>query len=384
MPKPYKPKIKSKTWPKKHHKVKQLQKHSHSRPLAKGPKKWSNQQSLKLASVFLFASLMAIILIVPTLIVIPFMDSGPPQTTADEQTEPIQLLDGDSHLSVSVMRNQSKEIEEIPLEQYVAGVVSAEMPAEFEVEALKAQALAARTYIVNHLLHQTNEENANITDTVDHQVYKSDTELRERWGKDYNWKMRRIQEAVAATKGEVLTYDDVTITPAFFSTSNGYTENSEDYWENELPYLRSVASPWDKASPKFLDQKIFTLQEVESALGITIPNDGSMQMTITRTESGRVETLNLGAVDFSGRTIREKLGLRSSDFSIKQKNNHFIFTTKGYGHGIGMSQYGANGMAKEGKSYRDIIQYYYKGVDINLLSETAPTLVMSDQERSKQ
>ncbi|MUV37370.1 Stage II sporulation protein D [Lentibacillus sp. JNUCC-1] len=382
MSKPFKPKLKTSPRKRIYTKVKQLQKKTGARPSTLRTKSGWKKPSWKLPGLVVFASLMAIILIIPTLIVVPFIESESTTDLVHEMPAPIEVEEGDEQLAVNVMRSGSEDIEKVPLENYVAGVVSAEMPAEFELEALKAQALAARTYIVNHLQHQENQEDAAITDTISHQVYKSDTELRERWGKDYNWKMERIREAVSETEGEVLTYNDVTITPAFFSTSNGYTENSEDYWENELPYLRSVESPWDTSSPKYLDQKTFTLEDIEQALGVQLPKQSAVPMTITRTESGRVQSLALGDETLSGRKVREKLDLRSSDFSIKQKNNHFIFTTKGFGHGIGMSQYGANGMAQEGKTYKDIVAHYYQDVKISSLAETVPTLVMADQEDS--
>src|SRR5699024_8414720 len=162
--------------------------------------------------------------------------------------------------------------------------------------------------------------------------------------------------------------------PAFFSTSNGFTENSEDYWENEVPYLRSVESPWDEDSAKFLDQKTVTIEETEQLLGINLPKSSAIPIETTRTEGNRVAELSLGEHSISGRDVREKLELRSSDFTIKQKDNHLIFTTKGFGHGIGMSQYGADGMAKDGKSYQDIVKYYYKDVEISSVTEAAPTL----------
>src|SRR5699024_4077411 len=217
-----------------------------------------------------------------------------------------------------------------------------------------------------------------VTDTVRHQVYKNEEELRKQWGSDYTWKMRRINEAVAATKGEILTYDDTTITPAFFSTSNGYTENAADYWENDLPYLKSVESPWDESSPKFLDQQVVTLEEVEQALGISLPRDESISADITRTDSDRVKQLQLASETFSGRDVRESLDLPSTDFTIEQKDHHLIFTTKGFGHGIGMSQNGANGMAKEGKTYQEIVTHYYQGVEISEVADTAPTLVAQE------
>jgi stage II sporulation protein D len=249
------------------------------------------------------------------------------------------------------------------------------MPAEFEAEALKAQALTAITYIVNHLLHQDNPGDSEVTDTVQHQVYKSEQDLQKQWGKEFEPKMKKVKEAVAATSGQILTYKNAPITPAFFSTSNGYTENSEDYWDNELPYLRSVKSKWDEDSPKFADQATFPISQVEAALNVSLPHTGQIPVEVSRTDSNRVSKLEIGGQTFSGREIREKLELQSSDFSIKQKNNHLIFTTKGFGHGIGMSQYGANGMAKEGKNYEDIVKYYYKDVEVSTINETTPTLV---------
>lgn len=333
---------------------------------------------VKLPSVLLIASLMTIILVIPTLIVVPFnqKESTHANKESTESEEEVTIeQDDDSALSVAVMRTQSEEVENIPLETYVARVVASEMPAEFELEALKAQALAARTYIVNYLLHNESPEDPNVTDGTEHQVYKNDEELRRQWGSDYQWKMEKLTEAVEATKGKILTYNNAPITPAYFSTSNGYTENSEDYWENEIPYLRSVESKWDEKSPEYLDQQILTIQEVAQALDIDLPESTYISMDVTRTNSQRVKELTIGDHTFSGREVREKLQLQSSDFSIEQKNNHLIFKTKGYGHGVGMSQYGANGMAKEGKNYEDIVKYYYKDIEVNSLNQVAPTLV---------
>ncbi|GAA0436743.1 MAG: stage II sporulation protein D [Bacillota bacterium] len=338
----------------------------------KQPSKW------KIPVMFLLSTLIIIILVVPTLIVVPFAKGDRQEgatPTENETTAQVEL--GSSPFSVSVMRSASDKVEGIPLEEYVVGVVASEMPADFEKEALKAQALAARTYIVNYKLHGNEEESkkSDVTDTVQHQVYKDEYQLQKQWGSDFNWKINKVKKAVLETEGEILTYKDAPITPAFFSTSNGYTENSEDYWENELPYLRSVASPWDKESPKYLDQKTFSSDQLEKALELDFSNKTPLPIQLTRTDSKRVEEIEIAGQKFSGRDIREKLDLRSSDFTVEQKNNHFIFTTKGFGHGIGMSQYGANGMAKDGKSYKDIVQYYYQNVQISTVDNIAPTLV---------
>ncbi|WP_047983763.1 stage II sporulation protein D [Ornithinibacillus californiensis] len=341
-------------------------------PLTKGRFKW------KFPAVFLL-SIVFIILAVPTLIVVPFISNSEVLSQSiDRVAEPEyeETLAEDSAVEVAVMRSQTSQIENVPLETYVAGVVASEMPIEFETEALKAQSLAARTYIVNKMLYQTEEVSSDVTDTIQDQVYKNDAELRLKWGKNYHKHMQKITEAVLATKGQIITYNDKPIDPQFFSTSNGYTENSEDYYINEIPYLRSVPSPWDEASPYYLDQETFTFEQVETALGIDLPANQQLAIEVTRTESNRVNELHVAGKALSGREVREKLKLRSSDFSIKQKGNHLIFTTKGNGHGVGMSQYGANGMAQEGKTYEEIVTYYYKDVEISYLDEAVPALVM--------
>ncbi|MFB1051550.1 stage II sporulation protein D [Paraliobacillus sp. JSM ZJ581] len=326
-----------------------------------------------------FSILVTVILVIPALIVVPktlYMSENKTSVEREDQNdseETVVLKEEDSAFSVDVMRTASNENESVLLEDYVTRVVASEMPADFEIEALKAQALAARTYIVNFLTNTKN--NQQVTDTVKHQVYKNDQELQQIWGNDYQWKIKKIKQAVASTVGEVLTYNGKPITPTFFSTSNGYTENAEDFWENELPYLKSVASPWDEDSPKFADQKTITKDDLEQMLVVTLP-DGDITFPTTRTESHRVKTIEIGGKTFTGRDVREKLELRSTDFKISKKDDYFIFTTKGYGHGVGMSQYGANGMAKEGKSYKEIASYYYQGISIQTIEDATPKLVV--------
>lgn len=294
-----------------------------------------------------------------------------PVIPANKTVQNIEVPD----VPVAVKRSTTGEIERVDMETYVTSVVASEMPANFEIEALKAQAIAARTYMVNHLLHHKDEEEVIITDTTEHQVYKNETELQALWGSDYQWKIDKIQNAVAATKGEVITYEEEPITPTFFSMSNGYTEDAENYWGDDLPYLKSVESKWEEDNPEFTEQKIISIAEVGQTLGVAISPDNQAAIEVERTDTNRVKQVILNDTSFTGKEMREKLGLRSNDFSIKQKNDHFIFTTKGYGHGVGMSQYGANGMAEEGKSYEDIIYYYYKDVQISPIKEAAPNLV---------
>lgn len=313
------------------------------------------------------------ILGVPSIIVLTL---GTEQSRTNEANEEASIAESETEsISVAVMRTKADVVEDVPLENYIVGVVAAEMPIDFELEALKAQALAARTYTVSHLMGAGKEAAYDITDTIQHQVYKNNEELQKQWGSAYERNLEKIQSAVKATEGEILTYNNEPIMPAFFSMSNGYTENSEDYWENELPYLRSVESPWDLDNPKLIDQETFSIEELEKRLEINLADKTETDIVISRKDSKRVDQLTIEGKQFTGREIRDKLGLRSSDFSVKQKNDHFIFTTKGNGHGVGMSQYGADSMAKEGKTYQEIVKHYYQDVEISNMDEAVPTLV---------
>lgn len=339
----------------------------------------TSQQSWKWLGFISIGMMLAVILLIPTIIVmLPIMKTTTPADTEviAAQTENISMdaLEIPS-FDVMIKRSKTGEIETVPLETYVTSVVASEMPAEFEVEALKAQATAARTYVINHILHHGDGPDAVMSDTEEHQVYQNMDELKTLWGQDYHWKMEKLKKAVAATANEIITYEEEPITPTFFSMSNGYTEDAENYWGNETPYLKSVESKWEESNPKFTEQTVFSLAEVAQKIGINLPASGTIPIHIERTKSNRVAEINLNGTVLTGREVRDGLGLRSNDFSVQQKNDHLIFTTKGFGHGVGMSQYGANGMAKEGKTYKEILQYYYQNVEITPIKQAAPTLV---------
>lgn len=293
--------------------------------------------------------LFTFVVIVPTTVVLPFQKN--------EQAEVV--LDKNIDVSIPVVRSEHSVVEEVELEEYVVGVVASEMPADFETEALKAQALAARTYVMKSL-----EESGEITDTIDNQVYKSVEELKQIWKDDYEEKLAKIREAVDSTVGQVITYDGELITASFFSTSNGYTEDAEDVWGENVPYLQSVASPWDKEVKKFLVEENKDAREVEEKLGVSI-SDGQVGTILSYTDGKRIDEISIEGTVMTGKEVREKLGIRSADFTLEKKGDEVIITTKGYGHGVGMSQYGANALAQEGKSYKEILMYYYSGVDIS-------------------
>jgi stage II sporulation protein D len=319
--------------------------------------------------VIVLTLMICIVLILPAAIVLPY--SNDEQTALPNQSEKTKTVTTSSKkpaLNVSVYRSDESKVESVPLQQYVIGVVASEMPAEFEPEALKAQALAARTLIVKELLNDSNigvPKGAEVTDTVMHQVYHDDEELKELWGSEFDWKMAKIKEAVQTTEGQILTYDNKPIEPSFFSTSNGYTENSGAYWQQALPYLKSVPSPWDQNSPKFLSKETIPVTTFEKKLNVDLLGGGEIGKIVKTTPGNRVGTVEIAGKTFAGRDIRDILGLPSTDFTMEMKDDQVIVSTKGNGHGVGMSQYGANGMAKEGKSYEDIVTYFYQGVSIS-------------------
>jgi len=289
--------------------------------------------------------------------------------------EHIQLeIDPDAFV-VQLHRSKTDTIENLPLEQYIRGVIAAEMPADFQLEALKAQALAARTYFINKWSRNTGP----ISDDyrID-QAYLSDAELKLRWGGTYIENSNKINQAINETQGMILTYNNAPIEAFFFSTSNGYTENSEDVWSSEIPYLRSVESPWDTISPKFQETKIIPISEVHDKLLLTVPvtawsgQDSIPRMAaIKRSNGKRIIEMVIGDQKFTGREIREKLGLNSTHFTVAIKNNDMHFTTFGYGHGVGMSQWGAEAMARDGKTATQITKYFYQGVDIQPYTEVS-------------
>jgi stage II sporulation protein D len=321
--------------------------------------------------IVLGSALFIVTLLVPTLLVIPFTDKTNGTLAEDLKPQVMSApeVQNKSSIDIPVYRTIEKNIENIPLEQYVVGVVASEMPANFEVEALKAQALAARTYIVRQLLSETSlstPEGAKVTDNPQiHQKYMDVEDLRKQWKSEFDTNIKKITEAVNATSGQILTYNGHPIDASFFSTSNGYTENSEDYWKNEYPYLRSVPSPWDEQSPKYLSTTIISVEEFEKKLGVKLPSSGDIGKIKARTAGKRVGTVQIGNKELTGKKVRDDLKLLSSDFNWKRKGNEIIITTKGYGHGVGMSQYGANGMAQEGKTYQEIVKYYYQDVEIS-------------------
>lgn len=261
-----------------------------------------------------------------------------------------------NEITVTVYRNNGKIIN-LELEEYVLGVVGAEMPASFNIEALKAQAILARTYALKSI-----KNGKKLTDTVSTQAYKDNSELQKLWKNDYTKYYEKIKKAVNETKGKVILYNNEYIDAVYHSTSNGKTENSKNVWKNSLPYLVSVDSSWDKNVKSYKKETIFEINEFCNILKLDV--EEPITYEIIHNETGRVRQITINNKTFSGTEFRNLLKLRSADFEIEINDEKVKVTTYGYGHGVGMSQYGANEMAKQGYSYIQILKHYYTGVVI--------------------
>lgn len=255
-------------------------------------------------------------------------------------------------------------IETKDLENYVMGVVAAEMPASFSIEALKAQAIASRSYAY----YKMNQNNGNydIIADVSNQAYINDDEMHEKWQEDYDIYYKKIKEAVDGTKNEVMTYDGQVIEAFYFAMSNGYTEDVVSVFGESLPYLKSVESKWDNNS--LSNYEVNTQLSTEEFLKkLNLNNNIIVINNQIYDETGRTKEITINSITFKGTEFRKLLNLRSTDFKIEVDNNIVNITTKGYGHGVGMSQYGANGMAKDGFDCYTILKYYYKDIEFQKL-----------------
>ena len=259
------------------------------------------------------------------------------------------------------------EIIELSMQDYLKGVVSAEMPASFPIEALKAQSVAARSYAIYCMSASKHGQADLCSSSACCQAWQSEEKQREKWGGDYELYAEKIKSAVDATNGEYLCYEGQAVLAAFHSSSAGFTENSSALWA-ELPYLKSVESPENSETvPNYVSTLSCspidfrdTLLRAKHYADFT-GDENTWIGPIQRNESGRVEKVQLGGVEFSGAEIRQLFSLRSTAFELEYSEGLFCFTVIGYGHGIGMSQYGAKHMAQEGADYRSILAHYYPG-----------------------
>ena len=243
----------------------------------------------------------------------------------------------------------------LDLNDYVTGVVASEMPALFNEEALKAQAVAARSFATSKIENNFLELTSGISD----QVYSPNFKLKEKWNDHYNKYYNKIYNCVKSTHNEVIKRDNKILRTYYFSMSNGYTENSQTVFNDTT--FTSVKSLENENTPNYKFQKTFSSSDLNKLLNVSnidIQN-------IERNETNHVKSITINNKTYTGIEFRKLLNLRSTDFTIEKQDNNYIITTIGYGHGVGMSQYGANQMAKEGASYKEILNHYYENTEIS-------------------
>ena len=274
---------------------------------------------------------------------------------------------------VSVYFHTLDKVEKIDIEEYLIGVLPAEMPPSFNLEALKAQAVAARTFIINRegASDETHKGATVCTDPSHCKAYMSEDEAENKWGIEWDKTYKnKIKRAITETRGQILTYDNEPISAVFHSTSSGKTENSEDVWQNALPYLRSVESEGEDKSPRFKSSEEITIDEFKQKIkslnkDVSFSNNKKEWIgNITYNESGSVKTIEISGKEFKGTDIRTLFGLRSANFKITI-GDKVTFDVTGNGHGVGMSQYGANHAAENGYTYDEILKKYYLGVELS-------------------
>lgn len=291
---------------------------------------------------------------------------------------PVPQKDGSIDADTEITLFHNGKVETLTLDNYLAGVLSAEMPATFPVEALKAQAVAARTYTMNRasLTPSSEHQGAMVCSNSAHcKAYRPIEDAADKWGDKSNVYTNKIKSAIRDTDGEILLYDGKPISAVFFSMSSGKTERAVDVWGSDVPYLQSVESPGETQLENFEATVTFSYDEFKKKLTEKYPkmvfgDDPSLWITdVTRSDAGGVMKLTVGGVSLKGSDLRTLLSLRSTNFSVSFANDAVTVSTKGYGHGVGMSQYGAKILAEEGKIYRDILSTYYKGVNFGKISK---------------
>ena len=282
------------------------------------------------------------------------------ETLAEAQTEPTTP-------TVVVPILTDRGVVEMDLDEYLTGVVLGEMPVSFELEALKAQGVVARTYTMRAWYRGGRHDGAAVcTDSTCCQSYRSPENHLAAGG---TWTdVERIRGAVRATTGQVLTYEGQLIEATYFSCSGGTTEDAVAVWGTDYPYLRSVDSPGEEGATHYTDTVTFTPAQFEKAMGVDLTGSPSRWFGLTTyTTGGGVSTMEIGGTAYKGTTLRSKLGLRSTVFTVSATDSTITIKTKGFGHRVGMSQYGADAMAVLGSSYREILSHYYQGTTLTLL-----------------
>lgn len=304
------------------------------------------------------------------------VSSVPPETAAlpvskvSSMSEPILLLD-----------KATGQVIKMAQDEYVLGAVCSEMPPKFHPEALKAQAVAAHSYILRCKEQQEQNPDPALKgayleiDTGSRSGYVSEAVAREQYGERFDLYYPAVKEAVAQVENQILVYNGEPIVAAYHAISAGKTENAQNVWTGSADYLVPVDSPGDRLAPDYESKETFSVDEVQERLisynpNLTLSQDPSQWFSdLTRSESGYITSLQIDETEIPGQTLRTLFNQRSSNLEIAFQNNSFHFTATGYGHGVGMSQYGADYMARQGSSYQEILAHYYTGSRLVQLQE---------------
>ncbi len=288
-------------------------------------------------------------------------------TVIEEDFEEIETTS-----TVKVMNANSKNITEMDLKDYLLGVVAAEINPAYHEEAIKAQIVAAHTLLLYIKEHRSDDlDGADITDSsASHQGFLTDSEQKEKWGDNYNDYRKKIEGCIDEVIDLTIQHNGEYINSVFHAISNGKTENAADVWDSNYPYLKSVNSVGDKLSPAYQSTLTVSLKEFKERLKDIEFNEEPENWIekITNTDTGMVKSIVICGKEFKGTEIRKLFDLKSSTFTCEFKDDEFIFTVNGYGHGVGMSQYGADHMARQGFTYKEILSHYYTDVEIRQIS----------------
>jgi len=278
--------------------------------------------------------------------------------------------------TVNVFIVDENRIEKMDTGQYLKEVVASEMPAEFSVEALKAQSVAARTYMqrkINSSEKDEEHKGADVCTDFHHcKAWMREEERKKLWEEDKReeyW--NRISAAVDETKGEIMYYEGEPISAVFHSTSSGKTENAKDVWGKDVPYLQSVVSEGDEYSPRFKSEYSCDINEFRSKIAEAVPEyntESEIFSDIKRSEAGGIISLKVYGVEIKGSEFRNIFNLRSSNVELEREGDIINMKISGNGHGVGMSQYGAEYLGKNGAGYKEILTKYYKGVEIRKIN----------------
>ena len=282
-----------------------------------------------------------------------------PQSPTPDSSEPAQTQQSSAAFLMPVLMPDG-QIQNMELDAYLTGVVLGEMPADFEPEAQKAQAVVARTYALRSYEAGTKHPGgAGCTASSCCQGYCSKEDYLAKGGTEDGY--QKIHAAVTATTGEVLVYEGKLIEATYFSSSGGRTEDAVAVWGSDVPYLQATDSPESAYYEKTVATVTFTAEEFSAALGQTFDGSPATWLgAVTYTDGGGVDTMVIGGTAYKGTTLRQKLGLRSTAFTMTAVGDHITVTTRGYGHRVGMSQYGAEAMAASGSTYAQILAHYYQ------------------------